>query len=284
MQEEEKGLENKNIVKALKKSEEKKLEKESKNKALFSVDTKLDIIYEDDKVFVINKPAGLMVHGDGRSDVITLSDILAHQYPELLNVGEDFIFTEDGADKTSTVFKRPGIVHRLDEGTTGCLIICKTRESFRKIKNGFQEHKVKKIYRAIVEGVIRQDTGIIDTPIARAKSDFRKRNIVDVYSQDFRGAEREAITRYKVLARNKEANLTLVECYPVTGRTHQIRVHLRGIRHPIIGDELYGTRAGKELLDRPALHSYSISFKEINVTAQVPEDMQTLIDKYFKMC
>lgn len=267
-----------------KKSVLKKLEKEEKNKAAFDLDYKLDILYEDEKIMVINKPAGLMVHGDGRSQVITLSDIIGHQYPELLNVGEDFIFTEDGVDKEVKIYKRPGVVHRLDEGTTGCLIICKSKESFRKFKNAFQEHKVKKIYRAIVEGVIREDTGIIDSPIARAKSDFRKRNIVDVYSQDHRGVEREAITRYKVLARNKEANLTLVECYPVTGRTHQIRVHLRGIRHPIIGDELYGSRAGTLLLNRPALHSYTIGVKEFSVTAPVPADMQALIDKYFKMC
>jgi 23S rRNA-/tRNA-specific pseudouridylate synthase len=142
------------------------------------------------------------------------------------------------------------------------------------------------VYRAIVEGNIRHETGMISLPIARAKSDFRKRTIVDMFSQDQRGEEREAITRYKVLARSVGVDgksYSYVECYPLTGRTHQIRAHFRGIRHPIIGDDLYGSLKGKDAAPRSMLHAFSITIeipeenegvKESTIVAPIPQDMK----------
>jgi 23S rRNA-/tRNA-specific pseudouridylate synthase len=131
---------------------------------------------------------------------------------------------------------------------------------------------------------------MISLPIARAKSDFRKRVVVDMFSQDTRGEEREAITRYKVLARatgNEGKQYSYVECYPITGRTHQIRAHFRGIRHPIIGDDLYGSLKGKDAAPRSMLHALSITIdipeekegsKQHTIVAKVPKDMtETLL-------
>jgi 23S rRNA pseudouridine1911/1915/1917 synthase len=244
----------------------------------------LKVLYEDDRIVIIDKPAGLMVHGDGRSTELTLSDIIAKQFPYMVGIGQDIELDHDGDEGLSSI-QRPGIVHRLDRETTGALILCKNADSFIDMKNIFKEHKIKKIYRAIVEGNVRNDTGLIDTPIARAKSDFRKKTIVDQYAQDHRGTEREAITRYKVLARSADKKYTYVEVYPMTGRTHQIRVHLRGIRHPIIGDELYSSRAGAVAANRCMLHAYKIEFKlrgkEISVASPMPSDMQKKVDEYF---
>ncbi len=244
----------------------------------------LKVLYEDDRVVIIDKPAGVMVHGDGRSTEVTLSDMIAEQFPYMVGVGQDIELDHDGDEGLSSI-QRPGIVHRLDRDTTGALILCKNPESFIDMKNIFKDHKIKKIYRAIVEGNVRNDTGLIDTPIARAKSDFRKKTIVDQYAQDHRGTEREAITRYKVLARSIDKKYTYVEVYPMTGRTHQIRVHLRGIRHPIIGDELYSSRSGALAANRCMLHAYKIEFKlrgrEISVASPMPADMQKKVNEYF---
>lgn len=237
----------------------------------------IPVLYEDEYVLVINKPAGIMVHSDGKTEEKTIVDILKDIYPEIDSVGE----VEEEID-------RSGIVHRLDKDTTGCLIICKNQKAFKKIKNAFQERRVKKVYLAIVQGNVKDDIGLIDAPIARAKSDFRKRSIIDMFSKDFRGEERDAITRYKVVQRSPDKKFTLLECFPETGRTHQIRVHLRGIRHPIIGDDLYGSPTGKDLAPRQMLHAKKITFpfkdKEISVEAPIPADMQGVIDKYFNMC
>lgn len=230
-------------------------------------------LYEDDNIFIINKPSGIMVHGDGRSEEKTIADIVREVYPEIVGVGED---------------DRPGIVHRLDRDTTGVMVICKNEEAFKKMKNKFKEHQVRKVYRAIVEGNIKNDTGVIDTPIARAKSDFRKKSAVDPYSHDHRGEERDALTRYKVLERSPDKKFTLIEIYPLTGRTHQIRVHMRSIRHPIIGDELYGSKNSLEYAGRTMLHALRIEFtlrsKDIKVEAPIPKDMSDCLDKLFKMC
>jgi 23S rRNA pseudouridine1911/1915/1917 synthase len=181
--------------------------------------------------------------------------------------------------------EREGIVHRLDRNTTGVLLLAKDILTFNVFKKQFRDHAVRKVYRAIVEGHIRHDTGMISMPLARAKSDFRKRTVVDMFSKDNRGEEREAITRYKVLARSTAPNgrhYSYVECYPLTGRTHQIRAHFRGIRHPIIGDDLYGSFSGKEDAVRSMLHAFSITVDIPNdnegvsqqiITAPVPNDM-----------
>ena len=226
--------------------------------------TNLNILYEDDLIMIIDKPADLLVHADGVSEDTSLAEILKTKYPEFIGVGED----ED----------RPGIVHRLDRDTTGVMVLCKTKGAYSDMKNLFKSHLVKKTYTAIIEGNIRDEMGIIDYKIARARSDFRKKNIVDIKNMDVRGEEREARTRYKVIERSQDKLHTLVECYPETGRTHQIRVHLRGIRHPIVGDKLYGSREGSNKADRQMLHSSKIEFvlrgNKIIAKSTIPKDFE----------
>lgn len=232
------------------------------------------IIYEDSHTLVINKPAGIMVHPDERQDEETVAGWMAMNY-EMDGVGDK---------------GREGVVHRLDRNTTGVLILAKDMIAFNTLKKQFRDHTTRKVYRTIVEGNIKHDTGMISLPIARAKSDFRKRTVVDLFSGDARGEEREAITRYKVLSRSTVdgKQYSYVECYPITGRTHQLRAHFRGIRHPIIGDDLYGSRSGKDAAPRSMLHAYSLTisipgekegYVEKTFTADVPKDMEETLKK-----
>lgn len=231
---------------------------------------KFPIIYEDEHTLVIDKPVGIMVHPDDRNVEPTIADWLIEKYPNVAKVGEK---------------GRNGIVHRLDRNTTGVLLLAKDNSAYRTFKSQFKEHTTRKVYRAIVEGNIREDNGMISMSLARAKSDFRKRTVVDMYSDDSRGEEREAITRYKVVERSKTKDgkdYTYVECYPITGRTHQIRAHFRGIRHPIVGDDLYGSKIGATLAPRSMLHALSLTIKipehdEMTFEAKVPKDMKKVL-------
>ena len=234
----------------------------------------IPIIYEDNHTLVIDKPAGVMVHEDGRSDEATIADWAKKTHK--IKVGEK---------------GREGIVHRLDRNTTGALIIAKDDIAFTTFKKQFKDHTARKVYRAIVEGNIKHDTGMISAPIARARSDFRKRAAVDAFSQDTRGKESEAITRYKVLKRAKTDDgrqYSYVEAYPLTGRTHQIRAHFRSIRHPIIGDELYGSKVGANEARRSMLHAYSLTIDipgektgktKKTFIAKIPSDMEEVLNK-----
>jgi RluA family pseudouridine synthase len=228
---------------------------------------KFPILFENTHAVAINKPAGIMVHPDGRGDEYTISGWMK----------ETFGTTVGDKD-------REGIVHRLDRNTTGVLLLAKDAVAFTSFKKQFKDHTTRKVYRAIVEGHIRNETGMISAPIARARSDFRKRTIVDMFSKDARGEEREAITRYKVLERTvaNDKQYSYVEVYPITGRTHQIRAHFRGIRHPIVGDDLYGSRLGKDVAPRSMLHAYSLTVdvpqetegrERTTIHAPLPEDM-----------
>jgi 23S rRNA pseudouridine1911/1915/1917 synthase len=233
------------------------------------------ILYEDKHTLVIDKPCGIMVHPDDRQDEDTIAGWMAQTYPM------------DGVGDKG----REGIVHRLDRNTTGVLILAKDNIAFTTFKKQFRDHTTRKVYRAIVEGNIKHETGMISLPIARAKSDFRKRTVVDLFSGDARGGEREAITRYKVLARSTGDDgkqYSYVECYPLTGRTHQIRAHFRGIRHPIIGDDLYGSATGKDKAPRSMLHAHSLTiqipgesegYTEKTFMADVPQDMKETLTK-----
>ncbi len=235
---------------------------------------KFPILFENKHAVIIDKPAGIIVHPDDRQDEYTIATWMKEEYG-LSKVGDE---------------GREGVVHRLDRNTTGVLVLAKDSPTFNLLKKQFRDHTVRKVYRAIVEGNIRHETGMISLPIARAKSDFRKRTVVDMFSQDQRGEEREAITRYKVLGRtiaSNGQNYTYVECYPITGRTHQIRAHFRGIRHPIIGDELYGSAKGKTVAPRSMLHAHSITIEipEENgknniktVVSEVPRDMKETLE------
>lgn len=251
-------------------------------------------MYENSAVVVINKPAGLMVHADGRDKHKTLVDWIIRHYPKMIGVGEEFVFESKGKKK---IFPRPGIVHRLDKDTSGVLVLCKTDSSFRKMKAQFKNHTLKKVYRALVWGHVKHDTGIIDSPIARSKSDFRIRTTPDPFDEDTRGVERAATTRYKVLERlyvtaeDVKTPVTYIELYPTTGRTHQLRVHCRSIRHPIIDDPLYGPEGKPVLVGRTALHAVKIVFVNpesehpdtLTVEAQMPQDFLSALANLTKM-
>lgn len=224
------------------------------------------ILYEDKDLLALDKPAGLVVHADGKSDTPTLADWLMEKYPNIKEVGEPWT-----APNGEIIF-RPGIVHRLDRDTSGVLVVAKTLESFTYLKKQFQERLAKKTYRAFVYGIMKNDTGIINKPIGRSTSDFRK------WSAEFgaRGELRESVTEYKVLERGKEA--TFLEAYPKTGRTHQIRVHLKAIGHSVVCDALYAPKQKCILgFSRTALHAFSLEIlsptgKPLHFEAPLPSD------------
>lgn len=208
------------------------------------------ILYEDENILVINKPAGLMVHADGRSKEETLSDWILAEHPNLYDVGEDIILS------SGEVLKRPGIVHRLDKETSGVLVIAKREESFLYLKSLFRERGVVKRYCAVVYGVPKERIGVIEKSLGRSVKDFRLRAVEGAT----RGELRMARTEYKV--RESFNEYAFLDVYPRTGRTHQIRVHLKSIAHPILCDALYAPkRECPKALGRLGLHAEMISFK-----------------------
>ncbi|MBI3632229.1 MAG: RluA family pseudouridine synthase [Candidatus Vogelbacteria bacterium] len=228
------------------------------------VKIKIDILYEDDSVLVINKPAGLAVHDDANGNQKnTVVNWILKKYPKVKKVGEDE--------------SRPGIVHRLDKDTSGVLIIAKTQQAYELIKQQFQNHQVKKVYLAIVYGDIKKDVGIIDRPIGRSKNDFHAKATGSVA----RGDLKQAVTYYKVI--EHFPGYTLLEIRPKTGRTHQIRAHLKSISYPIVCDSVYAKgRVCLDKLKRQALHAYSTEFilpngKDIKVEASIPSDLSAAL-------
>jgi len=209
----------------------------------------IQIIYEDDNMVAVNKPSGLVVHGDGKTAMETLSDWVIERYPETENVGEP-IKLSDSSD-----IPKHGIVHRLDRETSGVMLVAKNQDTFLYLKRQFQERTIKKVYRAIVHGSFKERRGTVDKPIGKGKKDFRRWST----GTDARGTLRDAVTEYKVLCGTKD--FSQIEVYPKTGRTHQIRVHMRAISHPVACDRLYAPKKECSLgLNRVALHALSIDF------------------------
>ena len=195
-------------------------------------DIPLNIVYEDDDLIIINKESGMVVHPAPGHYSGTLVNALLFKYGKL--AGEEF---------------RPGIVHRLDKDTSGLMLVAKNEETLEKLSDMISKKEVERKYLAIVDGVIKHETGTVDAPIGRDLNNRQKMAVTDVNG-------REAITHFKVLERFD--NNTYIECKLDTGRTHQIRVHMAYIGHPIIGDTLYGNPS--KLINGQALHSYRISF------------------------
>lgn len=226
------------------------------------------ILFENDEMAVINKPAGLMVHPDGRTAEPTLVDWIIKTFPQVKKVGES-ITLQDGL-----VIEKPGIVHRLDKDTSGALVIAKTQEAFLHLKEQFKNRLAKKTYVAFVCGVIKEDELTIDRPIGRSGSDFRKWSA----TRGARGTLREAHT--DIAVRIRGSNYTYIEAMPKTGRTHQIRVHLKAINHPIVCDAQYANTAQCGLgFSRQALHSKMIdiaspSGERVVVEAPLPRDFE----------
>ena len=234
------------------------------------------ILYEDEDILVIDKPAGLSVHPDGRTKEETLVDWIESHHPEMKGVGEALTLT------TGEVIERPGIVHRIDRDTSGALILTKTAKAFKYFKNLFKEREVRKEYHAFIYGIPPKDFGTIDRPIGRSRTDFRQWSA----QSRARGELREALTYYEVIKRGKEA--TLVRALPKTGRTHQIRVHFKAIHHPIVADPLYAPNQPKLFgFERTALHAKLLEFKTkagktVVVEAPYPHDFEKAIGKIEK--
>lgn len=223
----------------------------------------METLFEDQDILAINKPAGLVVHPDGKTVEPSVSDWFVEKYPEAKDVGEPL------GD-----IQRPGVVHRIDRETSGVLLLAKTKVGHECLKKQFQNHEIEKVYEVFLYGNLKEDHGTINLKISRSKSDFRKR---------IAGHEgREAVTYFKILKRGD--GWTLVEAKPKTGRTHQIRVHFKALHHPVIADKLYAP--SKEPLlgfSRLALHARKISFKDVkgttqNILAPYPEDFRQALD------
>ncbi len=229
----------------------------------------IKVLYEDEDILAIDKPAGLVVHSDGRTEEPSVSEWFASIYPESRDVGE----------KIGEI-SRPGIVHRLDRETSGVLLLAKTDVGFDVLKSQFQARSISKKYHLFATGLIEDDRGTINKPIARSATNFRKRAV----GGRARGEAREAITYFQVLKRSPEHRTTFVEAVPKTGRTHQIRVHFDSIHHPVIKDNIYGPKKGGALgFDRLALHARSLSFKNVSgesitITAPYPLDFKHALD------
>ena len=221
----------------------------------------LDIVYEDDDVIVVNKPQGMVVHPAPGHPNHTLVNALLYHSP-LSTINGEF---------------RPGIVHRIDKDTSGLLMVAKNDLAHRSLAAQLKAKTNQREYVALVHGVIKQDAGTINAPIGRSKKDRKKQAVVS--------DGRHAVTHFKVLHRFR--HYTLVSCRLETGRTHQIRVHMKSIGHPLAGDPLYGPR--KTLPGRGQyLHARLLGFKhprtgkELVFTAPLPEYFQQMLDKLKK--
>ena len=230
------------------------------------------IVYEDDDILAVLKPAGIVVHQDSHHKGNTLIDEILRQYPQIKNVG-------DPSASSRQENLRPGIVHRLDKDTSGILLIAKNQRSFLFFKKAFQEKKIEKRYFALVVGIVKKEKGVIDLPIGRGY----KEPTLRVSRGKMRGTIREALTEYRVKKRFPE--YTLLELIPKTGRTHQIRSHLSAIGHPVICDKLY---SGKRFvcpfgLARQFLHAFSLEFRapsgaRLRLEAELPEDLKKVLE------
>jgi 23S rRNA pseudouridine1911/1915/1917 synthase len=233
-------------------------------------DIPLDIVFEDDALIVINKPAGLVVHPAAGIQSGTLANALAYHFEQL---------------STNAGLVRPGIVHRIDKGTSGLLVVAKTEMAHEHLANQFRERKVFKSYLALVHGVVERDAGRIEQPLARDPRNRTRMAIV-------RGG-RGAVSLYKV--RRRYDRFTLLDVEIKTGRTHQIRVHLSYLKHPVVGDEVYGAgrdntvrdpklRAEIRKLGRTFLHAAELGFRHpitgepLRFQSPLPAELQHLLD------
>ncbi len=220
----------------------------------------IDIVYEDDDVMVINKKSGVVVHPAPGNYSGTLVNGLMYLSKDLSHVNGEF---------------RPGIVHRIDKDTSGLLIVAKNDKAHRILAEELKEKKVKRKYITLVSGVINHDVGEIDAPIGRDPSDRKKMCVTSTNSKD-------AITHFRVLERYK--NASLIECELETGRTHQIRVHMKYINHPVINDPVYGKNNHGEF--GQLLHAKEITFthpttKEVmTFSCEVPEEFNKILEEY----
>ncbi len=226
-------------------------------------DIPLDIIYEDSDVIVINKPQDMVVHPAPGNYTGTLVNGLLHHCKDLSGINGVI---------------RPGIVHRIDKDTSGVLVVAKNDKSHNSLAMQLKDHSMKRTYYAIVEGIVKEEEGTVRTNIGRHPIERIKMAVVK--------DGKEAITNYKVLERFKSN--TLVECRLETGRTHQIRVHMAHLHHPLIGDQVYGYKKQKFKLQGQALHAKNLGFihpttgEYMEFDSQLPKYFQDILDKLRK--
>ena len=246
----------------------------------------LDVIFEDAALLVVNKPAGLVVHpAPGSPDGTLVNALLAHCGDSLSGIGGE---------------KRPGIVHRLDKDTSGIMVVAKTDKAHKGLADQFAAHgrdgRMQRLYQALVWGTPLPAAGTVDAPLAR-NANNRKKIAVSRNPPSDSNSARHAVTHYRRTANYAEGQVSLVECRLETGRTHQIRVHMAHIGHPVLGDSLYGPgmksrtvhldeaqKSALETLDRQALHAAALGFEhplsgEAHFyEAPLPADLQRLAD------
>lgn len=221
----------------------------------------LNIIYEDSDVIVVNKPKGMVVHPAPGNYNGTLVNGLLYHCKDLSGINGVI---------------RPGIVHRIDKDTTGILVIAKNDDAHNSLAKQFKDHSIKREYYALVEGKFSKDSGTIDKPLGRNKKDRLKMDIVE--------DGRRAVTHYEVLEQY-DKGVSLIKCTLETGRTHQIRVHMASIGHPLVGDLVYGFKKQKFKIEGQALHAKTLGFihprtgEYIEFTSELPEYFKELLDK-----
>jgi 23S rRNA pseudouridine1911/1915/1917 synthase len=241
----------------------------------------IPILYEDSDVVVIAKPVGLITHSDGRTQEPSVAEWMLERYPMSQDVGEPWTSPQ------GEVIVRPGIVHRLDRGTSGVMILAKTDEAYAFLKKQFEDRSTEKRYRALVYGHPKEDAGVIKAEIVRLRS-IPPRWGVARAEEDRK--HREAVTEWQVFSRSTDPatgeKATYLEACPKTGRTHQIRVHLKHLGNPVICDPLYAK--GRPCLfgfKRPALHALSLSItvpsgERRTFEAPLPADFKTALTHF----
>ncbi len=228
-------------------------------------DIPIDILYEDDDIIVVNKPRGMVVHPACGNTTGTLVNAILHKCDSLSGINGVL---------------RPGIVHRIDKDTTGILVIAKNDNAHIKLSEQLKEHTMKRNYLALVYGVLKSLRGTIDAPIGRHRTDRKRFAVVP-------GKGKRAVTHYDVI--EFFDGYTLIKASLETGRTHQIRVHMSHIGHPLVGDELYGPKKPKIKAERQMLHAETLGFihpvteNYIEFNSPLPEDFKMLLSKLTKL-
>jgi 23S rRNA pseudouridine1911/1915/1917 synthase len=219
----------------------------------------LKIVYEDEDLVVVDKPPGMVVHPAAGHRRGTLLNALLARYPDL------------PLDKD----ERPGIVHRLDRDTSGLIVVARSLGAREHLQAQFKAREVLKVYLALVEGAVEPGQGIIDAPIGRDARDRKRMAVV-------KSGGRQAVTEFRVLERLGE--YTLLETRPRTGRTHQVRVHLAFLGHPVVGDSVYGHRKQRLDLERQFLHAFRLAFRhpssgrEVDLVSELPADLERVLE------
>ena len=227
-------------------------------------DIPLDILYEDEDLIVVNKPKDMVVHPSaGHYSHTLVNALMFHCRNELSGING---------------VMRPGIVHRIDRNTTGSLLVCKNDFTHNHIAEQLKEHSINRRYRAIVHGVLKEDDGVVDAPIGRHPTDRKKMAV------NYKNGK-SAVTHYHVCQRF--SNFTYIECQLETGRTHQIRVHMKSIGHPILGDDVYGPAKCPYHLEGQTLHAMILGFihprknSYMEFTTPLPEYFINLLKKLY---